>query len=456
MSRVRDDGSSVSGQPLGEGRTADAGPEESSAGAVTDTQYLVKLLYGTHSTAPSVVVECHDWVHATQANELLVAETHDGGYEVRWRGGGLRREPLRTMRRIWFVPPDRLRVEIVRDGRVVRAGVRNGPRWWRWDENEGESAGDPGRDGAVIPQLLEPQLLWPERLLTSVWLEPNGFGVRAGRRALHALGVPRRRFDERREVSFEFEFDVEHGTPLRRTAFECGVKVTETEVVAISYGNEVSGERFIAAAPSGTDDSGRSGDRRRSKSRRRPDAVTSSVTVPRVATAKTLWLTGLVGAGKTTIALAVERLLMQLGYPCCVLDGDALRIGLSGDLELSREGRREEVRRVAHVAVLLATSGVFPIVALASPDAEDRARARSIHAALGVPFLEIWVDTPLDVCVRRGPKGLDADARSHRLVGTIAVDASYEVPVTANVRVAGFGEHPRYAAVTIVDEVLKR
>jgi adenylyl-sulfate kinase len=142
----------------------------------------------------------------------------------------------------------------------------------------------------------------------------------------------------------------------------------------------------------------------------------------------TVWFTGLPASGKSTIAAAVEGLLLSVGRPAYVLDGDNLRHGLCGDLGFSRVDRAENVRRVAHVAHLLADAGVVALVSLVSPYASDRALARAMHASDGVLFLEVYVSTPLETCEQRDPKGLYARCRSGSLRGLTGIDDPYEVP----------------------------
>jgi bifunctional enzyme CysN/CysC len=169
--------------------------------------------------------------------------------------------------------------------------------------------------------------------------------------------------------------------------------------------------------------------------------------------AHTVWLTGLSGAGKTTLALALERELLRLRRPTCVLDGDELRRGLSSDLGLSPGDRAEQARRVAWVAGLISRSGVVAVVALVSPYVEGRRRAREIHAELGVPFLEVWVDTPLALCEERDAKGLYARARSGELHGLTGLDAPYEAPAAPDLRVPGYGAAPEDVARRIARRV---
>ncbi len=142
----------------------------------------------------------------------------------------------------------------------------------------------------------------------------------------------------------------------------------------------------------------------------------------------TLWFTGLPGAGKSTIASAVEERLIAAGRTAFLLDGDNLRHGLNGDLGFDEEARNENVRRTAHVARLLAESGTIALVSLVSPYAADRRAAAALHAADDLQFVEIFVDAPLELCERRDPKGLYARARSGELAGLTGVGAPYEVP----------------------------
>ena len=142
----------------------------------------------------------------------------------------------------------------------------------------------------------------------------------------------------------------------------------------------------------------------------------------------TIWFTGLSGSGKSTVAAACERLLVADGRPAYLLDGDNLRHGLNGDLGFSAADRDENVRRVAEVARLFADAGVVALVPLISPYREARRRARALHEAAEVPFLEVFLDTPLEVCEERDPKGLYAKARTGELTGMTGIDDPYEAP----------------------------
>ena len=145
----------------------------------------------------------------------------------------------------------------------------------------------------------------------------------------------------------------------------------------------------------------------------------------------TVWLTGLPAAGKTSIAEVVEQRLREQGRPVLWLDGDELRRGLSRDLGFAAADRTENVRRAGEVACLVAEAGVVAVVSLISPYAAHRAAVRSRHEELGVPFTEVWVSTPAEVCEGRDPKGLWGRARAGELPGFTGVDDPYEAPEAA-------------------------
>lgn len=148
----------------------------------------------------------------------------------------------------------------------------------------------------------------------------------------------------------------------------------------------------------------------------------------------TVWLTGLPASGKSTIADGVETALLQAGVSAYRLDGDNLRHGINGNLGFSEEDRTENVRRTSHVARYLADAGTVAIVSLVSPYAADRAAARGIHQDIGLDFLEVFVDTPLEECERRDPKGLYARARAGEISGMTGVDDPYEAPEAPDLR----------------------
>jgi adenylyl-sulfate kinase len=141
----------------------------------------------------------------------------------------------------------------------------------------------------------------------------------------------------------------------------------------------------------------------------------------------TLWLTGLSGAGKSTIACALERGLLDCGHAAYVLDGDNVRHGLNRDLGFSPEDRAENIRRIAEVARLMNDAGLIVITAFISPYREDRETARSIVGRDA--FLEVHVDTPIEVCEQRDPKGFYKLARTGKLPAFTGVSAPYEPPL---------------------------
>jgi bifunctional enzyme CysN/CysC len=142
-----------------------------------------------------------------------------------------------------------------------------------------------------------------------------------------------------------------------------------------------------------------------------------------------VWLTGLSGAGKSTVARAVETRLLDAGRLAYVLDGDNLRHGLNADLGFAAADRDENVRRVAEVARLFADAGLVALVPVISPYRHARDRARRAHVMAGLPFVEVFVDTPIEICEARDPKGLYRKARAGEITGFTGIDAPYEPPV---------------------------
>ena len=161
-----------------------------------------------------------------------------------------------------------------------------------------------------------------------------------------------------------------------------------------------------------------------------------------------VWFTGLPGAGKSTIASAVEAELYRRGRATYLLDGDNLRHGLCSDLGFSAEDRRENLRRVAEVAALMVDAGLFVLAAFVSPSAEDRAR---VAGRLGGDlWLEVHVATPLEVCEARDPKGHYAKARRGELANFTGVSAPYDAPATADLRIDTAEITPAQAAGSVV------
>ena len=161
-----------------------------------------------------------------------------------------------------------------------------------------------------------------------------------------------------------------------------------------------------------------------------------------------LWLTGLSGSGKSTIAAAVERALFDRGWSVARLDGDDLRLGLNGDLGFSATDRSENIRRAAEVAALLARAGMVVIAPLISPLQSDRARARAI---VGRHFQEVFVSTSLEVCEGRDPKGLYAKARAGQIPEFTGVSAPYEPPEAPELSVDAGALSPEEAAGRVIE-----
>lgn len=164
----------------------------------------------------------------------------------------------------------------------------------------------------------------------------------------------------------------------------------------------------------------------------------------------TLWLTGLPASGKTTLAEKLCKVLRDNGKQSVVLDGDELRRGLSADLGFSEADRNEHVRRVGALACVLSAQGVFTIVSLISPYRAGRDAIRQQHEEQGLRFIEMFVDTPLDVCMGRDPKGLYVKALTGEIKNMTGVSAPYEAPLQPDVRVT-----PGVSVDDVVAQVLK-
>ena len=139
-----------------------------------------------------------------------------------------------------------------------------------------------------------------------------------------------------------------------------------------------------------------------------------------------LWLTGLSGSGKSTIAIALERELQRRGYLCRILDGDNIRSGINANLGFTADDRRENIRRIAEVAKLFVDTGIITIAAFISPTEELRNLARDIIGP--ADFKEIHISTPLAVCEARDVKGLYARARRGEVKHFTGVSAPFEAP----------------------------
>ena len=144
----------------------------------------------------------------------------------------------------------------------------------------------------------------------------------------------------------------------------------------------------------------------------------------------TIWMTGLSASGKSTIAVALEQVLLQRGKHAYRLDGDNIRMGLNQNLGFSAADRAENIRRIGEVAKLFADAGLIAVTSFISPYRADRDTARKLHDQAGIPFLEVFVDCPIAEAEKRDPKGLYKKARAGLLKGFTGIDDPYEPPLT--------------------------
>ncbi len=147
----------------------------------------------------------------------------------------------------------------------------------------------------------------------------------------------------------------------------------------------------------------------------------------------TLWFTGLSGSGKSTVAVALEKALIERGHLCYRLDGDNVRLGINKNLGFSAEDRAENIRRIGEIAKLFVDTGVIVLSSFVSPYRADRDQVRELHAQSDMDFLEIFVDVPLSVAEERDPKGLYKKARAGEIKNFTGIDDPYEAPEQAEV-----------------------
>jgi adenylylsulfate kinase len=145
----------------------------------------------------------------------------------------------------------------------------------------------------------------------------------------------------------------------------------------------------------------------------------------------TLWMTGLSASGKSTIAVALEQVLLQRGHHAYRLDGDNIRMGLNKNLGFSAEDRAENIRRIGEVAKLFADAGIITVTSFISPYRTDRDLVRKLHEDAKIPFFEVFVDLPIEVAEQRDPKGLYKKARAGQIKGFTGIDDPYEAPAQA-------------------------
>ncbi len=162
-----------------------------------------------------------------------------------------------------------------------------------------------------------------------------------------------------------------------------------------------------------------------------------------------LWFTGLSGSGKSTVANALEQMLFASGVHTYLLDGDNIRHGLNKDLGFDEKSRVENIRRIGEVSKLFVDSGLIVLSAFISPYKADRQSVRQLVQP--GEFVEIFIDTPLDVCESRDPKGLYKKARAGQIQNFTGLDAPYEAPDNAEVHIKNDGIAPKDAAAQIID-----
>ncbi|HBO11721.1 MAG TPA: adenylyl-sulfate kinase [Halieaceae bacterium] len=142
----------------------------------------------------------------------------------------------------------------------------------------------------------------------------------------------------------------------------------------------------------------------------------------------TIWFTGLSGSGKSTVAVALEGVLHELGVLAYRLDGDNVRLGINRNLGFSAEDRAENIRRVGEVAKLFVDCGAVALSSFISPYAADRDKVRALHEEAGLPFIEVFVDCSLEAAEARDPKGLYKKARAGEIKNFTGIDDPYEAP----------------------------
>lgn len=162
-----------------------------------------------------------------------------------------------------------------------------------------------------------------------------------------------------------------------------------------------------------------------------------------------LWFTGLSASGKSTLANGVEKKLFEMGYYSYILDGDNMRLGLNNDLGFSQQDRTENIRRVGEVAKLFVDSGFIVLSAFISPFIQDRKCVRALVKE--TEFIEIFIDTPLEICELRDPKGLYKKARNGEIKDFTGIDSPYEIPKSPEIHICNAHEAIATSINTIID-----
>jgi adenylylsulfate kinase len=172
-------------------------------------------------------------------------------------------------------------------------------------------------------------------------------------------------------------------------------------------------------------------------------------------TGATIWFTGLSASGKSTFAYTLEHALVQRGHLAYVLDGDNIRHGLNKNLGFSAADREENIRRIGEVAKLFADACVITMTSFISPYRKDRDAVRALHVEGKLPFVEVHVNTPIETCEQRDPKGLYKKARAGQLKGFTGIDDPYEPPLKAELTIDATSTSPQQATVILLDYLEK-
>jgi adenylylsulfate kinase len=170
----------------------------------------------------------------------------------------------------------------------------------------------------------------------------------------------------------------------------------------------------------------------------------------------TLWFTGLSGSGKSTIAFTLEHALIQRGRLAYVLDGDNIRHGLNKNLGFSAADREENIRRIGEVAKLFADCGAITMTSFISPYRKDRDTVRALHVEGQLPFIEVYLNTPIETCEQRDPKGLYKKARAGQLKNFTGVDDPYEAPLYPELTIDATSTSPEQATVLLLEYLQKQ
>ena len=218
---------------------------------------LLTLLNDAPENLTTLEAEYRDWVQPVRDLSLALersptTEGPAGTGRLYWRGPGPFARSIEVRRKIWLVAPDRLKVQIMRNGRIVRLGVQDRNTWWRWDQRGGEATGDAGgtADGSTLPPLLDPPLLTPARVLGWLRLKDVGTGLCAGRPVVTACGRPRTRSPSAlRGLRYELEFDREYGIMLRSALYDDRQCIRLTEASDVTYGGVINAGLFAWPPP---------------------------------------------------------------------------------------------------------------------------------------------------------------------------------------------------------------